>query len=275
MYKIMCRKKEKLCKELFAWWLPFAWNFKLRKIDGSLCVFSSTSWALLARKELCLLSRNEEQERESSGCSSIHSDPFLTISFHAPSRQSFVYQFVVDTCGSTRRCIAWAWFLSDGSRQIQISLLQRKKLDEFFGFVSGCDVYFSRCMQTTEPTETRVVNRKGAAVSEFLSGTLARKNEERQCWSSTRRFGARHAIILVKPEPLLTAALRRDTFVVKFNFKQHTEMPMPFRCTCTVSVDLHTKSPHPAVPSIATIRWFSRHRSAVYFRVVSRFLWPS
>ena len=30
--------------------IAFAWNFKLRKTSGSLCVFSSTSWALLAGK---------------------------------------------------------------------------------------------------------------------------------------------------------------------------------------------------------------------------------
>ena len=93
--------------------------------------------------------------------------------------------------------------------------------------------------------ETRVVNRKGAAVSEFPLGTFARKNEERQCWSSARRFGARLAIILVKPEPLLAAALWKKTFVVKFNFKQHMEMPIPLRCI--VSVDLHTKSPRPDI----------------------------
>ena len=69
--------------------------------------------------------------------------------------------------------------------------------------------------------------------------------KDNACRSSGRRFGARLAIILVKPEPLLTAALRKEAVVVKFNFKQHTEMPMPFQCTCTVSVDLHTKSPRP------------------------------
>ena len=108
-----------------------------------------------------------------------------------------------------------------------------------------------------------------------LLETFARKNEERPCWSSARQFGARLTKTLVKPEPLLAAALRKGTFAVKFDFKQHTEMPTPLRFT----VDPHTKSSRPDVPCMTdrgvrgALAWNTRQTTTYWTRAFFFSFW--
>ena len=87
----------------------------------------------------------------------------------------------------------------------------------------------------------------GAAVSEFLLGTFTRKNEKKkdsadhQLDASVPDFPYKnsHEILMriSRENDILMriSQMKKGMFVVKFDFKQHTEMPMPF-------LDPHTKA---------------------------------